>query len=209
MVNRLNIKKALKHSYDKVADRKLIELVSLFGGVLCALYALVTLPIHNYEYTITSFITSAICWIVFFLNRSSQYILALVVFFAGLSTMMLVYTWRFGNINAEIYLIAGGVFSSFLVKRKKLSNEVLWIFITMMFLASQYLLFYKGRYAEADSLEKLLYLPNTLAGLSLIYLVTRFFRNSEEEQREQLNKANELKERLIFILSHDLRTPIN
>ncbi|MGB0428884.1 MAG: hypothetical protein ACPGLV_00315 [Bacteroidia bacterium] len=190
-------------------DRKLIDLVSKFGGVLCGVYALVTLPIHNYQYTIISAVTSIICWMVFWLNRKNFYTLALLLFFIGLSIMMVVYTYFFGNINAEIYLISGGVFSSFLVKRAKLRNEIVWVFITLMFLLSTYILFNSGRFNEATALEKLLYIPNTLAGIGLIYLVTRFFRNSEEQQRNELNHSNKLKERLIFILSHDLKTPIN
>ncbi len=49
---------------------------------------------------------------------------------------------------------------------------------------------------------------NTFFPIAIIYMVTRFYQNINDSQREDLLESNNYKSRLISILSHDFRSPL-
>jgi len=74
---------------------------------------------------------------------------------------------------------------------------------------AKYFLVAHERLQEMTELESALYYPNTVAAIYLIYVSSKLFRDRHIEQKNILKVGNEQKERLITVLTHDLRSPFN
>lgn len=190
-------------------DQSLINTVSVAGGVICVTYLLYTIPAGFLEYSIANSLTAFFCFSTYTLNRLRFYNAAFWVFALVIPLIMVGYTLYFGMINAELYLISGGVFVSFMVNKKKYWPEAVWAFVIIAFVFSKAYLFFSGRLDFLTPLEKLLFLPNATASILLVYMAARIFRTRQESQRKELDNANKLKEQLLSVLSHDIRTPLN
>ncbi|MFY0672663.1 MAG: HAMP domain-containing histidine kinase [Bacteroidia bacterium] len=190
-------------------DKRLFKAISLGGVVVCLLLSVITLPLKHYSYSIFNLITAAICAISFFAYVKRWYNISMWVFFIGVPVLMVLYVMFFGNISSHFYIIPGAIALSFLTKRKKYWNELIWIFVAILFLFAEFLLFSKGKFSEFTSLENMLHFTNQFAALFLIYVVSYYFRNTHEEYRQHLESNNAIKEKLISVVSHDLRSPMN
>jgi signal transduction histidine kinase len=190
-------------------DKKLFKAISLGGGAICMLLSVITLSLKFYTYSLFNLGTAAICAISFFAYIKRWYNVSMWVFFIGVPFLMVVYIYIFGNVSSHFYLIPGAIAISFLTKRKKYWNELIWILVSVLFLLSEFILFTQGKFSEFSQLENILHFTNQFAALFLIYIVSLYFRNTYEEYRQNLENNNAIKEKLISVVSHDLRSPIN
>jgi len=190
-------------------DSALINTIAIAGAVICLLYSVYTVPAGFYKYSIFNLATATLCFLIYLFNKWKWYNIGFWSFGSFIPIFMVIYIHEFGFINAELYLIAGGIFLSYLVKDKKYFPEGIWLFTLLLFLAAKAFLFFSGRLQDLSELEQTLYFPNAASSIVLIYLATRFFRNKEKDQRTELVESNQLKEKLLSLVSHDLRAPFN
>ena len=196
-------------SFEAKLDESLLNTVSLAGGFICLAYLVYTIPAGFIQYSIANTVTGALCFGVYFLNRLRFYNPAFWIFALVIPLFMVGYTLLFGMINAELYLISGGVFISFLINKRKHWSEFIWAFVITAFLFCKAYLFFSGQLGHLNELESLLFLPNATAAILLVYLAARIFKTRQEQQRKELDDANKLKEKLLSVLSHDIRSPLN
>lgn len=190
-------------------DSALINTIAIAGGVICLLYSVYTIPSGFYKYSLYNLGTATLCFLIYLFNKWRWYNIGFWSFGSFIPIFMVVYIYEFGFINAELYLIAGGIFLSYLVKDRKYFPEAIWLFTLILFLTAKAFLYFSGRLSDLTELERILYFPNAASSIVLIYLATRFFRNKEEGQRIELVESNQLKEKLLSLISHDLRAPFN
>lgn len=201
--------KGLFPNFEDQLDHELFTRISLAGGIITVGYSLFTFPAGFIEYSLFNLLTGTICFISFFLSKAKKYNFSFWMFFLALPALMFLYVYKFGLINAHLYLISGMVIVSYLVKAKKYWSEIIWVVSGAFFIGSYVVLFTGDKYQELDELESLLFFPNIVAALVLIYIATKFFRDQQESQRRELIETVELRNTLLNILSHDLRSPIS
>ena len=195
--------------FEDQLDQQLFTRISLTGGVITFGYSLFTFPAGFVEYSLFNMLTGTICLISYFLSRAGRYNFSFWMFFLALPALMFLYVYRFGLINAHLYLISGMIIVSYLVKARKYWSEIIWGVSGAFFIGSYVVLYTGGRYQEMTELESLLFFPNVVTALIIIYIATRFFRDRQESQRKELLETVELRNTLLNIISHDLRSPIN
>ena len=195
--------------FGNMPDSTLIGTIALAGGLICTLYLFYTIPAGFYKYSLFNLATAVLCLLIYLFNKWKWYNIGFWSFGCIIPIFMVVYVHEFGFINAEMYIIGGGIFMSYLVRDKKYLPEGIWIFTLALFLVAKAFLYFSGRIQDMDDLERFLYFSNGASSIILIYLTTRFFGNKEEGRRTELVESNELKEKLLSLVSHDLRTPFN
>ncbi|MBI3142307.1 MAG: HAMP domain-containing histidine kinase [Bacteroidetes bacterium] len=196
-------------SFEDQLDHSLIATMSSAGAVLCALFGAFGFIVGFKGYALLCLIAAAVLAILFLLNRYGKSPLIFWTFFLVIPFIIVCFIYFFGNLNSELYLISSAILVTFLSKRGKYWNEIVWTVLGVAFLASQYFLVSHGKYAAFTKLEQLTFFPNTIGALYLIYLVSRYFRNRQEARKNELLNDNMLKEKLISVLSHDLRGPFH
>ncbi|MGB0429953.1 MAG: sensor histidine kinase, partial [Bacteroidia bacterium] len=190
-------------------DKKLLKAITLGGVIICFLLSAITLPLQYFEYSIFNLITAVICLISYFAYLKRRYSISMYLFFGGVPVLMVLYIYNFGNIASHLYLIPGAIALTFLTKRKKYWHEFIWVVVTLFFLLSEFILYKQGKFTEFNQLENMLHFTNQFSALFLIYVATYYFRNTHEDYRSHLEQNNAIKEKLISVVSHDLRSPIN
>ncbi len=83
-----------------------------------------------------------------------------------------------------------------------------FVYLLGLFATSKLILLWKFDTPILNELHGVLYFPNIVASLILTYLATIMFRRFQETQRQELNRINQIKERLISIISCDLRSSV-
>jgi signal transduction histidine kinase len=122
--------------------------------------------------------------------------------------VMMTYVFIFGSIGIELYLIPGATFATYLLYPSKWKSALFFVYLLLLFVSSKLILLWKFDTPVLNELQGVLYFPNIVLALSLTYLATLMFRSFQEDQRIELNRSNQVKQRLISIISHDLRSPV-
>lgn len=202
-------KQSFTPSFGDKLDNQLFSVISLAGFIITFGIALFTFPLGYVKYSLFNVGTGVICLLTYFLAKSRRFTLSFWLFFLFLPILMVLYTYNFGLINADFYLISGLIVVSYLVRSKKYWGEIIWIFTSLLFVVSKFILYSGGKYVELSELEQLLFFPNLISSLVLIFIATSLFRNRQEEQRNELKSSLQIKDKLLYLLSHDIRTPFH
>ena len=105
-------------------------------------------------------------------------------------------------------MIPGAIFAAYLLNARKVLAYAMFIFIFLLFILSKYYLVFEFESIKLTGIEEVLYFPNLVFASFLVFLGTTLYRNFQEDQRLELNRSNQVKQLLINVLSHYLRTPI-
>ncbi|MCB0738392.1 MAG: HAMP domain-containing histidine kinase [Bacteroidetes bacterium] len=195
-------------TFEERMDHFILSLIAVSGIGICLLYLVYTIPAGYYEYSILNIITAGFCLVAYLFNRANRFDLAFWFFFLSLPAIMVcyVYFYRFGN--AHMYLVAGAVFCSLLSTIKKRWNDLVWAYTLGLMLICRYLMYNTEEMAQLGEVERLLYFPNAIFAFFLVYLVSRFYNIRQANRRDKLSKMNSVKERILSVVSHDLRAPL-
>jgi len=171
--------------------------------------AILVYPFGYIDYCLANLFTAGIAVVAYLINRRGHFRFAFWFGCLTISVQMVIYTYVFGYINAHLYLLSGMVLLNFFIGKSKFASRVVWIIAGALFILSHYFLLESGRIPELDDLESVLFYPNLVLSLVLLYLSTSIYSKKQENQRKALNDSLEIKDKFLSLLSHDLRTPFH
>ncbi len=192
----------------EVNDLKLINSVSAAAALLCFILFFAALTVMDTAYLTLNVFTGLACVAILVSNYLGKRTLALVLFTSILPLDMVIYVYLFGNISAELYLIPGAIFAIYLLYPKPVISRLIFLIIALAFFGSKLILYYKYNSPTLDELGSVLFFPNVVLSFILIYISAHLYRSFQEEQRKELEESKMVRERMISILTHDLRSPI-
>lgn len=205
-----------KLDFGNPLETSLINTLTLCGFGICLAYLLYTLPAGYYQYSLFNGVGAVICLSIYLFNKWKRYTLSLWTSGIGIPLLLVGFVYQFGFIHTELYLLGAGIVCSYLVRNRTYGPELVWTIVLVAFLSAKAILLYSGRIKDLSEMEGYLYLPNAGTAVVLLYLSTRFFRKQHEaertgleEERSELEASNHLKEKLLSLVSHDLRSPFN
>lgn len=194
-------------SFRDKLDKEMLNMIIQYGFVITVLLVIISIPLGNLVYFYYNFITCILFGISYFLNQQGYFKTAFWFCTVTLSLFMVAYTVKFGFINSHMYLLSGMMALGYFIRKKKFSSEIIWVLAGSLFVLSHYLLIQSGKIVLKTELENLMFYPNLVFSIILLFLSTTLFRMKHERQRSKLRESLELKDRLLSLLSHDLRTP--
>lgn len=197
-------------------ESTVINMVTVSCGLVSLLYLFYTIPAEYYRLSVYNVAGALICLAIYIFNKRKLYNYCFWTFALLIPPLILGYVYEFGFINSEIFLLPSAILTSYLAAKKKYWPEIVWGLISLEYMAAKALLLFSDRIIDLTDTERLLFLPNSLLGLLLIYFSTRFFKKQQEakttvleEERSELAESNALKEKLLSLVSHDLRSPFS
>ena len=197
-----------KHSFKETNDLVLINTISLSGASICFVLFFVAIPTFEWPYLGLTLFTAVTCLLIMVSNYFHKFQLAIFFFLVIVPAVMMTYVFIFGSIGIELYLIPGATFATYLLYPSKWKSALFFVYLLLLFVSSKLILLWKFDTPVLNELQGVLYFPNIVLALSLNYLATLMFRSFQEDQRIELNRSNQVKQRLISIISHDLRSPV-
>ncbi len=193
--------------FRKALDQSMLELLIKYAAGVTILLAILVLPFGYYLYGGYCLLLAAICAIAYTLNRKGHFQFAFLFLCITTILFMVVLTFVFGFINAHLYLLVGMVVLSYVAMGKKYLFQLVWLATGALFLLANIILKESGRVGPLTEVEELLFYPNLIFAIVLLFLSTTLYRTKLEQQRIDLNSSLQYKNKLLAILSHDLREP--
>jgi len=197
-----------KDSFKETNDLVLINTISLSGASICFVLFFVALPTFEWPYLGLTLFTAVTCLLIMVSNYFHKFQLAIFFFLVIAPAVMMTYVFIFGSIGIELYLIPGATFATYLLYPSKWKSALFFFTSSCFLVSSKLILLWKFDTPVLNELQGVLYFPNIVLALSLTYLATLMFRSFQEDQRIELNRSNQVKQRLMSIISHDLRSPV-
>lgn len=197
-----------KLSFQDTIDKDLLNLIIKAGFFITLFLAALVYYFGFERYCLYNLFTAGLCAIAYLLNLRGYFQFAFWFGCVSISLLMVVYTYEFGYINAHLYLIAGMVTLSYFIGQKKKALLV-WVLAASLFVFANFLLRYTGRIQELNDLESILFYPNAVLSMVLLYMSNSLYRTKQEQQRIELSDSLLIKNKLLSVLSHDLRTPFH
>ncbi len=195
--------------FKNTLDRKLGLL--LIKGVFATAFTLMLIAFvfDQMLYAKWNAVVVGICVALFALYQRGYLQVAFWWGTVSLSLIMVYYTYLFGYVNTHLYLLSGAIILAYFARGTKYASEIIWIVVGILFLFCNFLLRYLGKIPELTELEGLLFYPNILGSIVLFYLGTSLYKKKQYEQKTLIKSSIASKEKLLSLLSHDLRTPFN
>ncbi|MFY0605917.1 MAG: HAMP domain-containing histidine kinase [Cyclobacteriaceae bacterium] len=189
-------------------DIILINISCMFGAVVCLLTALISYESANISYRILNLITGLTCLVpiaanYYHLNFISKSIVVWVI-----PALMLTYIYLFGNMGADNYIIVGMVVGIYFFRQDKWGIFMSVTISGICYVASKIYLWNVGL-ISLDGIGEYLYFPNLFLCLIAIGWLTERFRSYYVVQNGRIKRLHESRGKLISVLSHDLRSPLN
>ncbi len=194
----------------RVNDMVLMNGISLIGFVTCIGVVAYISPfrIVDFKYLALTAGTGLVSVSVISFHRLKWYRLAWFNFLFAMPLLLLAFVFRYGDVSTEYYLVPGAIFASYLLSPGKWKSVLIFIFLMSLFILAKFIQYYKFGTPDLNEVEAIVYFPNIFLAFGMIYLATIIYRNFQEKQRQELDESNKVKEKLISIISHDLRSPI-
>lgn len=206
---------------------KIINTISFYGMVVSFVFAVLGAVFQQYTYALVCLITFLLLFLVVYLNYKSKYSLSKVLLMTLLPLVVVLFSFSFGPIGNEYYLLAEIIFLFFLF-RSTWARVVVFTYLTLCFVAIKVAIFYSLITASLP-FQSLIYFSNVIfsfvlsfLGLNLFFkehikyqaLVESQFDSLKEQhaeisdQKNELEKLNLVKDKLFSVVSHDLRGPL-
>lgn len=187
----------------------MLEFIIRSAFIITLCLAILVYPFGYIDYCLANLFTAGISAIAYLINRQGHFRLAFWFGCLTISVQMVIYTYVFGYINAHLYLLSGMVLLNFFIGKSKYASHIVWIIAGIFFILSHYFLLESGRIPELNDLESVLFYPNLILSLVLLYLSTSIYSKKQENQRKELEESIVIKDKFLSLLSHDLRTPFH
>jgi signal transduction histidine kinase len=208
--------------FKSTVDKKIMTWISLSGFVLSLVLGLIQLLSNEIIEFAVNIVIALFCLVIFILYKKNQHGAAFWLLFLMLPTIFTINTYFFGNLNNQLYLISGGILATFLSRKKKYWSDIVWVLCIFFFLANLFILYQNGEF-NLNSFEIVPFFANGFLAIATVYMSANIFKNEQEKQRQKLEEnnilkdeqkqklaeANASKEKLITMLSHDFRSPLN
>lgn len=124
-------------------------------------------------------------------------------------TIIPYFSYEYGFTGAELYLLAGGVSASLMAYNNRRMSIFLIASSVIVVAFTLYVLYNHYNGLKLSEFGQLLVYPNIVVATLVIFIVVNYFSRSYFKQQNQLKELDILKSKLISILSHDLRSPLN
>ncbi|MDH5598906.1 MAG: HAMP domain-containing histidine kinase [Cyclobacteriaceae bacterium] len=190
-------------------DYVLINTISLSGLVFNTVLTFLSFLFFSWIFFLLSLTSIVVCIAVYLLNTNRQEHIARYIFALSIPIYMVLFTYFYGNIGMEYILIPAVIFAAYLLRSDSLGSTIIFIFGAIEFIFCKYLLIEHHEALLIPEEYGYLFYPTIVVSLSLIYAGTWLFRSSHLRRRKELTAISEVRGKLLSILSHDLRGPMN
>lgn len=209
------IRKIAHLGFDKVRDEyernnaKILNITCSSGIFVAICTMVISLILGHSTAAILGALGIIMLGIGLYLSHLGKQVVSVAFCFLFGFTVIPYFCYEYGFTGAELYILTGGVSASLMAY----SNRKMSIFlIASSVVALTFTLFvlhnhYSG--LELSEFGRLLVYPNILMASFIIFIVVNYFSRSYFKQQNQLKELDVLKSKLISILSHDLRSPLN
>lgn len=201
----------IRHSYTDTERKQAVitNITVSTGTLIVGILLIINLFLKEFE---ASLIYSAIFCLLgsgIYFNYHAKYYVSITL--ACLVTCILLpfHAWIYGDTGTGFYILASIALTAFITYKQKNLNAILIIVLTFSFLLTIIL----GRLSKNEPNfspdNDILFYTNLF--FSLLYLVfsNLYFSSVIKSQNAKLIEINILKDRLLSIISHDLRSPLN
>lgn len=206
---------------------KIINTISFYGMVVSLVFAVLGLPFQQYTYALVCLTTFLVLFLIVYLNHIQRYNWSKALLMTILPLVVVLFSFSFGPIGNEYYLLAEIIFLFFLF-RSTWARVVVFTYLTFCFVVIKVAIYYSFVTASLP-FQSLIYFSNVIfsfvlsfLGLNLFFkehikyqeLVESQFDSLKEQHAEISDKKNELeklnlvKDKLFSVISHDLRGPL-
>ena len=214
------------NTFEQNKQIKIINTISLYGSIVCIIFIVATFPFKIILYTLISSLCVVILMMNFLLNKYRKYDAAKSILLFVMPIIIISFSIFIGPIGNEYYLLAELVFMFFLYK-KTLSRIFVFFYLVSAFIFIQFATS-QGFITLVSPALKILYYPNLITAFILMFIGLDLFYNEHtryqslvenqnealkknnteiEERKNDLEKINAVKNKLLSVLSHDLRGP--
>ncbi|MFY0688863.1 MAG: HAMP domain-containing histidine kinase [Cyclobacteriaceae bacterium] len=187
-------------------DIILLNSVGLLGAMACVITSIIM--VGEPDYLLVNLITFLFCISAIIANKMRRHMLAVWIVAFILPLDMLAYTFLFGTIGANYYLFVGMALGLYFFRNKSWG---IWLSVLISgagFVFSKFMLISAG-YLTLEGIGTYIFFPNLILAIALMGFTTYMFKLNHLRQQEKMNQMNESRGRLISVLSHDMRTPLN
>ncbi|MGB0430753.1 MAG: sensor histidine kinase [Bacteroidia bacterium] len=194
--------------FKSALDKKIIQWITVSGAILSLLLGIIQIIDQKYSAFLVNILIAGYCLLIFILYKKNYHSAAFWLLFLSLPIVFTINSYIFGNLNNQLYLISGAVLATFLSRRKKYWSDIVWVLSIIFFIGNLILLYVRGEF-NLNDFEIVPFFANGFLAVATVYMSSNIFKNQQEKQTQQLEESNKSKEKLIAMLSHDFRSPIN
>ncbi len=189
-------------------DIVLINISCFFGAGICLLTFLISYGSSNHSYQLLNLITGTTCLLPIWANYYNYHFFSKAIVVWVIPSLMPLYIYLFGNMGADYYIMVGMVVGIYFFRQNRWGIVLTVSISGMSFLLSKMYLWKLG-FIRIDGIGEYLYFPNLFFCMVAIGWLTERFRSYYVRQNRHIKALHESRGRLISVLSHDLRSPLN
>jgi signal transduction histidine kinase len=189
-------------------DIVLLNSVGLLGAITCVITLLISINFRDPLYVMVNVITLMICISAIVSNKYKLHTLSVWIVAFVLPFSMLGYIYLFGNMGANYYLFVGMVLGLYFFRNKSWGIWLSTLVSGAGFVISKYIMI-KAGHMSLEGIGVYLFFPNLILALGVMGFTTYMFKRYHLRQQEKIQSMNETRGKLISVLSHDMRSPLN
>jgi len=215
------------NSFELNKQVRIINTISFYGSIACLFFLVTSIPFLIPAYTLFCLVCIVVLMLNFYFNKIRKYWIAKAILLFMMPIIVFSFSFFIGPIGNEYYLITELVFLFFLYK-KTFIRILVFSYLTSCFVLLK-ILIHEEIIKLANPIFEYVFYPNIITSFVLTFLGLNLFYNEHiqyqnlveaqnldltnknreiERQNDDLEKLNNLKNKLFSVISHDLRGPL-
>jgi signal transduction histidine kinase len=179
------------------------------GLVTSGVFTLFLLFSGDYSSALVIFSGFSLCVAGIVLNSQGYYSLALIAACSATGVVIPIHNWFYPNTGVLAYLLTACVIVSFLSAQKPALRRVLIIYTFVALLSSLATIIFIHNGIHINESNRIPIMINIIGALSSLVVAVSFFSKQLQLQQNKFESLNEIKNKLIAVLAHDIRGPLN
>lgn len=218
--------------FEEIKNIRIINFLLIYSGNACLLFSILGYFLDSNLFSLLSLGTFILIGFLYFLNGFGKTYLNLIILVAFAPWLLLSFTYNFGNVGIEYYLLSSTIIISFILGKNKKLLFALVLYLMLMLLLDKIIEGYlvpKTPFIHDYALLTIRYLNiilcliEVLIGIYIYYVELNTHISiieSQQKELERMNKDivrknfdlerhNKIRNKILSIIAHDFRGPLN